>query len=953
MADAHATTQLDLAPPKTWRRFIPGWLRSLIWVDSAPHYDAFLSYSWQADSKTAPAIHSVLQRFLCPWYKLRAKTVFRDLSCMPAGSSLQRELFDRMDRSTHLVVLASPWAAHSGGMEMEALHWFGQPRNGEVLVIVTDGDYKTWDQIRDNLLPPTVREKLVTEPLWIPLQHRRPSILADPDTQTLRAQLIEDLKQVLLRFYAPRTWEELQGQERAQRRRALGMMSAATLLFLGLAVAAVAFARRAQTETAVAEQNARDSRARELAAYATGSLNDDPERSIILAMYALSTAPTGDDLVRSEAEQLLRRALLTCRVGLTISGHQGSVGHLAFSPDGKRLVTGDDKTWAIWDAFSGKRLVVESSGQIVGLALSGDGRLLATGSQYEHTVKLWDTSTAQLLRTLQGHSSIVQALAFSSDGKLLATGSGEAMIWEVASGKALFRLPCEEQYGSINSVAFNRDASLVAVSCNGHEAKLWDVRSAHLVRNISDQTMGVAFSPGGHLATTNYGRVARLWDLSGNLLREFRGHEGDLTAIAFSPDGELLATGSQDNTVKIWSVSDGQRPLITLTGHSEQITAVAFSPDGSRLATASTDKTARIWSIVSDGLREFPSLIGASGALYDVAYSHDGAQMATVGENSTVQIWDAATGDELCKFTVSGPLAVSYSPKRHFLVVGTAKGNAELWDTDSRRLLRSISAHDMPVNAVAFLPDGTQFVTASSDGSAKFWDIESGQEKLRLGEARPEPDQQTDPFDRQKGVGILALAISPDGRRIITGTQGGFDQDSVANVWDAVSGKKQLTISVGRPVGGAAFSADGRLMATIDEDRTVAIWDAISGSRIKAFPQHFEPGGAVSFGQRLGIAFSPDSRRLAAASWSRTARVWDAASGELLDTLSGHTKQVTGLAFSSDGKRLAVAGGDGTVRVYATTAEGLLALARSRVTRMLAPEECKTYLHAEKCPSLP
>src|SRR6516225_12482842 len=98
-----ASLQLDLAPPEPWRRFVPQWLRSLIWVDSAQKYDAFLSYSWKSDTEVAPVIQSRIQQFLCPWYRLRAKTVFRDLSCLPAGSSLEAELRDRLDRSTHLI----------------------------------------------------------------------------------------------------------------------------------------------------------------------------------------------------------------------------------------------------------------------------------------------------------------------------------------------------------------------------------------------------------------------------------------------------------------------------------------------------------------------------------------------------------------------------------------------------------------------------------------------------------------------------------------------------------------------------------------------------------------------------------------------------------------------------------------------------------------------------------
>ena len=108
MAAEAEFTQLDKAPHKPWRRFLPVWLRSLIWVDYADSYDAFLSYSWKSDRQVAPVIQSVIQRFLCPWYKLRAKTVFRDLLCLPASSSLEAELFYRLDRSKHLIVLASP-----------------------------------------------------------------------------------------------------------------------------------------------------------------------------------------------------------------------------------------------------------------------------------------------------------------------------------------------------------------------------------------------------------------------------------------------------------------------------------------------------------------------------------------------------------------------------------------------------------------------------------------------------------------------------------------------------------------------------------------------------------------------------------------------------------------------------------------------------------------------------
>ena len=98
--ETRSAHSLDIASPRAWRRVIPKWLRGILRVDKAPQYDAFLSYSWKCDSKIAPLIQSLIQKFLCPWYRLRAKTIFRDLACLPAGSSLEAELFDRLDRST-------------------------------------------------------------------------------------------------------------------------------------------------------------------------------------------------------------------------------------------------------------------------------------------------------------------------------------------------------------------------------------------------------------------------------------------------------------------------------------------------------------------------------------------------------------------------------------------------------------------------------------------------------------------------------------------------------------------------------------------------------------------------------------------------------------------------------------------------------------------------------------
>jgi hypothetical protein len=246
-------TEIDIEiPPRPpwWRALVPLWFRGLLWVDEMRSFDAFLSYRQAVDAKVAPLIQSVLQDFLRPWYKTRARDIFRDLSCLPAGTDLLKELAGRLDVSTHLIVLAGPEAKKSPGMEFEARHWFSRQRKGKILIIVTHGDFKSWDDhqddpagpveigIRNGALPPSLQEKLQAQPLYIDLRKRRENMLKRPDDPALRAQLVEDLQQAFLLFYPGRTWESLRGEQRALRRRTLTLVSSVAAVLLVLVVIA-------------------------------------------------------------------------------------------------------------------------------------------------------------------------------------------------------------------------------------------------------------------------------------------------------------------------------------------------------------------------------------------------------------------------------------------------------------------------------------------------------------------------------------------------------------------------------------------------------------------------------------------------------------------------------------------------------------------------------------------
>lgn len=240
-------------PPPQWRRFAPRWLRGLVWVDEARQYDAFLSYSWKADSDIAPLLQSVIQRFLCSWYRVRARTLFRDLSSLAAGALLDDELRARLDRSDRLIVLVSPAAAASRGMEFESAHWIraGRP----VILVLTGGTATEWAEIRATLLPASLASSLTKEPVIVDIRQQVGRFRSGEFDRSVRGELIESMRQLLLAFYPNgTTWESLRGEERRQRRNALTWLSCGVLALLLTTVVAVVGAYTAYQQTIVAQR---------------------------------------------------------------------------------------------------------------------------------------------------------------------------------------------------------------------------------------------------------------------------------------------------------------------------------------------------------------------------------------------------------------------------------------------------------------------------------------------------------------------------------------------------------------------------------------------------------------------------------------------------------------------------------------------------------------------------
>jgi WD40 repeat protein len=297
----------------------------------------------------------------------------------------------------------------------------------------------------------------------------------------------------------------------------------------------------------------------------------------------------------------------------TLSGHTNWVRSVAFSPNGQFLASGSwDTTIKLWDVAGGRevRTLTGHTDWVNSVAFSPNGQLLASGSD-DKTIKLWDVASGREVRTLTGHTDWVNSVAFSPNGQLLASGSDDKTIklWDVASGREVRTLSGHTYW--VLSVAFSPDGRLLASgscgkfdshgTCIQGEVKLWDVTSGRETRTLSGHTdwvNSVAFSPNGQfLASGSDDKTIKLWDVAtGSLVRTLAGHSSIVTSVAFSPNGQFLASGSWDTTIKLWKVTNGME-VRTLTGHTGWVLSVSFSPDGRLLASGSGDKTIKLWDI--------------------------------------------------------------------------------------------------------------------------------------------------------------------------------------------------------------------------------------------------------------------------------------------------------------------------------------------------------------------
>ena len=500
---------------------------------------------------------------------------------------------------------------------------------------------------------------------------------------------------------------------------------------------------------------------------------------------------------------------------------------------------------------------------------------------------MWDAHTGNNIKTLSGHKDIIVTVAYSPDGNTIVSGGWDGMLhrWDAATGEPLksFEIYTGVLHftrghgGAITHTTYSPDGKTIATAGADGTMQWWDAHIGDNIKTFTEYISGsrsITYSPDEKIIAVTAGGKVNLWNASGRHLKTLKGHkEGYVAGITFSPDGDILVTGSSDKTARLWNVHTGENIEI-LTGHTGIVYNAIFSPDGDSFITRGGN-TMRMWNAnTREHLKTFEGdvygcrwfkyspdgkiiatrfndtvrlldahtretkkvLIGHTGRIATAVFSPNGDTVVTYAKDDTFRLWDAHTGENIKTLNITGkPITVVYSPDGDPLAITTNKETVSLWNVETEQLLKTFEGHKIEiigsltrslgkknertrggppshVHTVRYSPNGGTLATVRNNGTVQLWDVDKGG---RIGKLiKPSKDDPVNAW----------IEYSPDGRTLVTTQIGNLG--GTPRLWDAATGKYLKTLKGHTNCGNSfEFSSDSKIITTGHDDGTFILWD--------------------------------------------------------------------------------------------------------------------------------
>jgi WD40 repeat protein len=961
-------------------------------------YEAFISYSHAADGRLAPFIERRLRRFAKSFWQ-SSTPVFRDETTLALTPHLWPTIRERIDQSRTFVLLASPEAAASHWVAQEVSYWLEKRGPDDLYIVLTSGTI-AWDQqasdfdwARTDSLPHALKRAFAFEPRW-------ENALALKSAKDLAGRN-PVLERIVASLYAAITGQPLEDVigEEVQRRRGNRAVTAAaaTLVAAGALASLYWYLENQETALRLGRQQAATGLSRAWLA------QDQPEAAAAVLAEGLDLDPS---ITSRELRWSLLNALHASRESAILQ-HDAALGRVSLSRDGRRLVTASKRAAHVWDALEpAAPSSIESSADLVSVELSPDAARLLTASK-DNVVRVWALTAAG--------GNEVQRLALDArprlalldrDGARVAVldANGVACIWHLAETTPSCAVRIEATSSKLTEIRWSPDATAlvgvardgsvriwsadtgqqtahielgapaagfdweIAIDTQGRRAvtwvtreadrpesereagALWDLEQRRLVRRLEIEgarwIAGAVFGPDGRQLALRTRDRARILDAaSGETTAYLIGHTIYIRDLRFSPDGASIATASYDHTVRVWDARTGQS-LHVLNGHSDRAIQAAFSPDGCRLVSVSDDETARIWSLAAGAWHRRLSETPCEGnarktdtpemVTNSASFNRTGTLLATASTDRHARIWDVPTGArrQLLPRQPQNVLATAFSPDERLLAVGEGSlerprtpSEVRLYDWRSGTEVAKLRVEGR-ARALQFSPDGRSLLAAIGDGTAAVMRLGDG-DRLSLHATLA---HGTNP--------VTSAAWSADGRRVAT-----TSTDHQICVFALPSGEDggrkpdRSCRKLAYDVFDAAWSHNGDQLAAVDGDANVVMWDTgrLDTDKERRFRLLDGRWG-------VDVAFTADDGELVVRLNDGTILVRDIALGRDRYELRSPIL-TTGFAVSPDGTHLATTHFDGSARILPLTPSmnDLVRLVKAGLPRCLTELQRQRY----------